>query len=219
MDVGFLFDNDGVLVDTKDLHWMAWQQYMQAHPELGMSEEVFLKTFGRTNDLILKEVDPSISKAKSEEIASEKERIFRSLLQQNMDLLPGVIPFLEQLQAAQTPRIIASSAPVSNLEVFLKRTPLSHYFSSYVSAEQVARGKPYPDVFLAGAEKLGIPPEQCIVIEDSPSGLQAGKSAGCFVIAVTTTHKKSHLSNYDLCVDRLDQLTLHEVLAKVHAQA
>lgn len=212
MSIGFLFDNDGVLIDSMPYHWMAWEQLMQQCPELKMSHDFFSGTFGKRNDLILKELIPDASSLQREEWASRKEEIFRALVKGKIKLLDGMESFLQELKEANIPRIIASSTPVENLELFLKTTVLGQYFDMFCSAEQVAHGKPFPDVFVEAASRLDLKPEQCIVLEDAPAGVRAGQAAGCFVVALGTTHEKEDLENYDFFVPSPKELHLQELL-------
>lgn len=212
MRVAFLFDNDGVLIDSSELHWESWRRLMQEEPRLEMTKEAFARTFGKRNDLILKELAPHISPETSKKLAERKEEIFRECARGKVELLPGMEEFLQTVQNAKIPHIIASSTPTKNLEMFLSSTVLGKYFEHFVSAEEVAHGKPFPDIFIAAAEHLGFAPHECIVIEDAPSGIEAGKAAGCFVVALETTHAKERLSNYDLIYPSAADLDLQEIL-------
>lgn len=213
--VAFLFDNDGVLIDSSALHWQSWQLLMQECPELKMEQEDFIKGFGKRNELILKDIVPQLSDDHRQKIADRKENLFRNCAEGNISLIPGMENFLKQVAAANIPRIIASSTPIANLEMFLKTTILGKYFGDYISAEQVAHGKPAPDVFIAAAHKLGFEPENCIVFEDSQAGIDAGRAAGCFVVALETTEPRSKLSNYHIIYPSPYELNLTEVLNAV----
>lgn len=185
---------------------------MEEERSLKMSRTQFTKTFGKRNDLILKELVPHIEEEISKKWAKRKEEIFRELARGKLTLMKGMEPFLETLKAQGIPRIIASSTPPENLHMFLTSTILGNYFSHYVSAEEVLHGKPAPDVFIAAANQLGFDPKNCIVIEDSPAGLQAGRAAGCFVIALETSHPREDLFSYDLVYPSGDELSLQEIL-------
>ena len=116
--------------------------------------------------------------------------------------------FLQEVVASKLPHIIASSTPVVNLEFYLKQTPLGKYFDAYASAEEVARGKPYPDVFQEAARRIGLDPVDCIVLEDSQAGLQAGRDAGAFVVALATSLPAEELRNYDALYPSPQELDL-----------
>lgn len=213
--LGFLFDNDGVLIDSQEFHWRAWQELMQKKNNFFLDEKTFLATFGKRNDLILRPIFSQASDKEIDDIAKEKEAIFRSLIKGNIKLLPGMENFLEQLKEKKVPRIIASSTPIANLKLFLSDTILGKYFDHFVSAEEVAHGKPYPDVFLEGAKRINLKPEKCIVIEDAPVGIEAGKRAGCFVIALETTHSKESLTKADLIYKGPSDLNFEKIIAEI----
>ncbi len=212
MHVAFLFDNDGVLVDSSELHWQSWIMLMEEDPAVVMNRTQFTSVFGKRNDLILKEIFPDVSEAKREEWARRKEELFRECARGKIQLLPGMEAFLQKIVEAKIPHIIASSTPIENLEMFLTSTVLGNYFEHYLSAEQVAHGKPAPDVFIAAAKMIGFDPADCIVIEDAPSGIAAGKKAGAFIVALETTHSKEELSDYDLIYPSPSDLNLQEIL-------
>ncbi|NGX55616.1 MAG: Beta-phosphoglucomutase [Chlamydiae bacterium] len=212
MVVGFLFDNDGVLIDSCDLLWISWQQLMKEESEVKIDKETFVRGLGKTNALIFREIAPEVSEETRRRWSIRREAIFRELVRGKIELLPGIEPFLKSIKKAKIPRIIASSTAPENLEMYLSSTPLGHYFDSYVSAEETPRSKPFPDIFIAAAERLGLPPEECIVVEDAATGVEAGKSAGCFVVAIGTTHSQEALEGYDLYYSTPHELDLEIIL-------
>lgn len=212
MRVAFLFDNDGVLIDSSALHWRAWQLLMEEEPNLKMDEKQFIHSFGKRNDLILKEILPETSPKQRLEWANRKEELFRQCAKGNIALLDGIEPFLKKVSEAKIPHIIASSTPIANLELFITETVLGKYFNHYMSAEEVDHGKPAPDIFIAAAHRLGFEPRECVVFEDAPSGIEAGKAAGSFVVALETTHKKEQLTHYDMIFPSAVDLNLQEIL-------
>jgi len=212
MPVAFLFDNDGVLTDTSEFHWRAWEMLMEREPALKIDKNAFQATFGMRNDLILQKVAPHVSKETHIEWTHQKEHIFREIARGEVTLLPGMEHFLKQVAEAKIPHIIASSTPTANLELLVSSTALGKYFTEYLSAENVAHGKPAPDIFIAAANHLGFKPDSCVVFEDAPAGLQAAKAAGCFAVALATTHHPNQLSLYDLIYPSARELDLQEIL-------
>jgi beta-phosphoglucomutase len=211
--VAFLFDNDGVLIDSSAFHWKSWQLLMEEVPEIKMDRLKFFSDFGKRNDLILKHLIPHIPEERRKEIADRKEALFRQCAQGNVLLLPGMENFLQKVVAAKIPHIIASSTPLANLEMYLRSTVLGRYFEHYISAEEVAHGKPAPDVFIAAAHRLGFEPTECVVFEDAQAGIDSGKAAGCFVVALETTASRATLSHYDMIYSSAQDLNLEEILS------
>lgn len=212
MNVALLFDNDGVLIDSSALHWDSWVLLMQEEPSFKIAHDQFIHAFGKRNDLILKELYPTISSIKRQEWALRKEELFRKIARGKISLLKGMELFLQTVLEAGIPHIIASSTPTENLKMYIESTILGTYFEHYLSAETVAHGKPAPDIFIAAAHHLGFDPSDCIVIEDAPAGIESGKRAGCFVVALETTHKKENLTDYDLIYPTPERLDLQEIL-------
>ncbi|MCC5831551.1 MAG: HAD family phosphatase [Chlamydiales bacterium] len=212
MHVAFLFDNDGVLIDSSELHWQSWVLLMKEEPELEMNRKEFTNGFGKRNDLILEELVPHIPKEKRTQWARRKEELFRQCARGKVELLAGIESFLKEVDRAAIPHIIASSTPTENLEMYISSTVLGNYFQHYLSAEEVAHGKPAPDIFIAAADRLGFAPSECVVFEDAPAGIRAGKAAGSFVVALETTHSKEELSDYDLFYHSPSDLNLQEIL-------
>jgi beta-phosphoglucomutase len=211
--VAFLFDNDGVLIDSSEFHWLSWQLLMLEVPEFKMDKQAFIKGFGKRNDLILKEVAPHASLETHREWAKRKEELFRECAKGNIQLLPGMEDFLKKVIFLKIPHIIASSTPLENLEMYLSSTVLGNYFDLYLSGEEMEHGKPAPDIFIAAAHRLKFEPQDCVVFEDAPAGIEAGRAAGCFVVALTTTHSKEQLSHYNLIYPSARALDLQEILA------
>lgn len=212
MQIAFLFDNDGVLIDSSEQHWQSWVLLMKQEPELKMTYEQFTKGFGKRNDLILKEIAPHIPEKTRYKWAQKKEELFRECARGRIALLPGMETFLKAVVEAGIPHIIASSTPTENLDMYISSTVLGNYFEHYLSAEEVAHGKPAPDIFIAAAQRIGADPADCIVLEDAPAGIRAGKAAGAFVVALETTHSKEALSDYDMIYSSPSNLDLQEIL-------
>lgn len=199
-----LWDLDGVICDSAELHYQSW---VIAFGEHGYSCEqaFFLRTFGMNNTGViqarLSDPDPILI----EQISERKETIFRQGIHGGLQILPGVRDWLERLHAEGTPMAVASSAPLQNILDSLDELEVMQYFQAIVSVAG-RPGKPAPLVFLEAAQKLGIPPQRCIVIEDAIPGVEAAKRAGMKCIAVTTTNPAAALQTADVIIERLDRL-------------
>jgi HAD superfamily hydrolase (TIGR01509 family) len=195
---GALFDWDGVIVDSRALHEAAWNEVAR---ELGYRHgpQDFVRHFGTQNWRAISEIlrwtsDP----AEIERISTRKELLYRERLPGVPDLLvPGVRAFLAELFAQGVPAAIVSSSSRLNIDCVIDALGLRPSFLGIVSAEDALRGKPDPDCFLLGAERLGLPPERCVVFEDAPAGVESGRRAGMRVVALTTTHPASELRSAD----------------------
>ena len=145
-------------------------------------------------------------------LSRRKEELYREVVEEwGIDPLPGVRPWLERLAEGGIPCGIGSSTEAKNVEVGLKKLGLGNFFQTAVTAEHVQRGKPAPDVFLEVSRRLKTEPARCVVFEDAPAGVEAGRAAGMKVVGVTTTHPGGHLEGVFRAVTRLDELTVEEV--------
>jgi beta-phosphoglucomutase len=122
---------------------------------------------------------------------------------QGIEPLPGVRRWLEHLRAAGWRQAVASSAPPANIEVIIQVLGLEDCFDGWVSAEEVAHGKPAPDVFLLAAERIGVTPARAIVVEDAPAGVEAGRRGGMRTIGIASMARPLAA---DIVVRSLDEL-------------
>ena len=199
-----LWDMDGTLVDSADFHWQAWRDTMarEGHP---ITREQFLASFGQRNDSILRNwLGTKATPEAIQRIGDAKEALYRQhVREQGIQPLPGVSEWLQRLHQQGWRQAIASAAPCKNVETILEALHSADCFEAMVSAEDVHRGKPDPEVFLVAAQKLGVPPKQCIVVEDALHGVEAAQAAGMKCIGVSR-HGKALPA--DLVVRSLDQL-------------
>jgi beta-phosphoglucomutase len=180
-----IWDVDGTLVDTADLHYQAWQKLAQ---EMGrpLSREEFNATFGRRNPEIIRGLfNENFSDAEVLEIGTRKEEYYKAQAAQGINLLPGVLNLLQGFAQAGVKQAIGSSAPRGNLELILRITQTASYFDAIVGMEDTQRGKPDPEVFLVAASRIGVAPSECVVLEDAVAGIQAAKAAGMRAVGVT----------------------------------
>lgn len=201
---GVLWDVDGTLIDSGDYHWLAWHETMAAEG-FDLSRDRFAATFGWRNDAILRDwLGADLTAAEIARIGDLKEARYRELMaERGVQPLPGVRRWLAALAAAGWRQAVASSAPRLNVEAILAALEIAHFFEAITSAEDVQRGKPDPQVFLVAAEKLGIAPERCIVVEDAPAGVEGGRRAGMATVGVLWSHAEL---SADLVVRTLDEL-------------
>lgn len=211
---GAIFDWDGVIIDSADYHRQSWERYC-AESGRKLNDTFFKKGFGMKNEYIIPNLlnwshDPAEIRA----IADRKEEHYRDILrEQGAQPIPGVLPWLEQLRTAGVPCVIASSTVLENITCALDVLGVRSFFKDIVSSRDVTHGKPNPEVFLIAARKLGLDPARCIIFEDAHVGIEAARAAQIKVIAVTTTHPAETLTDADLVVTRLDELSVPRVAA------
>ncbi|HET7698188.1 MAG TPA: HAD family phosphatase [Vicinamibacterales bacterium] len=211
MEKAVLWDLDGTLVDSEEYHWLSWRDTLQLEG-IALTYDRFLASFGQRNDRILGAwLGPDADPARVQRIGDAKEAEYRRLAEvHGLQPLPGAREWLAALRAAGWKQAIASSAPGANVEVMLRVLGLTGYLDAIVAAEDVAIGKPDPQVFLKAAAKVGIPPGRCIVVEDAAAGVEAARRAGMKSIGVAKNGPLAAdvvvMSLADLEADAFDKL-------------
>ena len=184
----FIFDMDGVIVDSNPLHRVAWEEYNRRHG-IETTEEMHRRMYGKRNDQIVRDFfGESLSEDEVFAHGAQKEALYREMLGPGLEaaLVPGLKDFLARHRGV--PTAVATNAEPANVDFVLGNAGLRDYFDVIVDGQQVANPKPHPEVYLRAAELLGEAPEHCVVFEDSYAGVQAGIAAGMRVVGVTTTH-------------------------------
>ena len=202
-----IWDMDGVIADTAPYHLKAWQQVFRKRG-VNFTEEDFKRNFGQRNDTIIRNtLGLSTSQSEIEAIANEKENIYRNIVKDKIRPLPGAVNLIKSLAENGFKMALASSAPIENIQLITTRLDINHYFQAIVSGREVTKGKPSPQGFLLAAQRLGVEPKQCIVIEDAVAGVSAAKKAGMRCLAITNTHPRTSLTEADLIVDTLEEVS------------
>ena len=192
---GAVFDLDGTLVDNMRWHARAWTALVRAHAQEARSDaeiEAFIYAHaGMKNEELIPLLVPGATDVQA--LSSEKEALYRALYALSLAPLPGLLPLLDALQARGVLLAVASAAPLANRDLVLDGLKLRQRFTAVVGAEHARRGKPFPDIFLEAAQRLGLPPAECIAFEDAPKGVEAAVAAGMRCAAVTTTASEGDL--------------------------
>ncbi len=201
---GVLFDMDGVLVDTEQFIARASVEMFREKgldvklsdfiPFTGMGEIRYLGGVAEKYNFPL-------------DVMEAKKRVYKiygEIARGKLKLLPGVKEFIEKCKEKGLKTAVATSADRIKLEINLRETGLHQtYFDTLVTAEDVTNKKPDPDIYLKAAEKLKLSPEHCLVVEDAPAGVQAGKAAGARVLALLTSFPEKELTGADWIVKDL----------------
>jgi beta-phosphoglucomutase family hydrolase len=207
MNRAVLWDMDGTLVDSAEYHWQAWRDTL-SREGFPVTHGQFLATFGQRNDSILRQwLGDKATPKLIQRIGEAKEALYRQLVREHgIAPLRGALEWVNLLHQQGWGQAIASAAPRANVETILDALHASECFEAIVSAEDVHRGKPDPEVFLIAATKLGVALKHCIVVEDAEHGIEAARAAGMKSIGVSQNGK--HLPA-DIVVRSLDLLDVN----------
>jgi beta-phosphoglucomutase len=183
-----IFDMDGVLVDSYSAHWQSWH-LMADELGKGLTEEQFVLTFGRTSREIIAEHWGAncLTPAEIAQFDHRKEALYREIVARDFPAMEGAVELLRDLHGAGFRLAVGSSGPPENVTLAVERLKAGAYFDVLVTGKDVTRGKPDPQVFLVAAQRLGIAPASCAVIEDAPVGIAAANAAGMTSIALVST--------------------------------
>lgn len=195
---GVVFDLDGTLTDNMPLHMDAFDVFVRRHglPPLTLATRARLD--GQRNSEILPFLfGRALEADELHALADEKEALYRELSRGRLRPLAGLHELLAALVRRGVPAAVATSAPALNVPHTLGELGLLEHLPHVVRSEQVPRGKPHPDVFLAAAERIGVAPGACLAFEDAPIGLRAARAAGMACVAVTTSFSLADFEQHD----------------------
>lgn len=179
-----IFDMDGLMIDSEPYHCKAFDHvFRQFGKEL--TEEVNNSLYVGISDIdaatdMVNRFELPIS---PEELVKQKQAAYLHLIK-NVTPQPGLRELLSHLDDAAMKTAIASSSVLTEIFAVTDGLDITYYFDVFCSAEEVEHGKPAPDIFLYAAQKIGLPPDQCLVLEDAPKGIEAAKAAGMMSIAI-----------------------------------
>ncbi|RPJ69098.1 MAG: HAD family hydrolase [Acidobacteria bacterium] len=185
---GAIFDLDGTIVDNMPVHVEAFAVFVERHRLPPLTLEDRRRLDGKRN----RDIFPDLfSRPLSEEelrvYAEEKEQLYRTFSAGRLSPVPGFERLLAALEQREVAVAVATSAPPENVVHTLRELRLTDRLPVVVRSDEVPRGKPWPDVFLAAARRLGIPAAECVAFEDAPAGVAAAAAAGMRTVALTTS--------------------------------
>ena len=211
----FIFDLNGTMIDDMHYHEMAWHDVFvnqlkapltaeQVRTQLyGTADEIFARIFG----------EGRFSKEEIDTITDQKESRYREEFLPHLKLINGLNAFLTTVKSKGISLAIGTAAPTLNVDFVIDNLNLGEYFPVIIGPNDVTQSKPHPEVFLKAATQLGISPEDCVVFEDSPKGIEAAARAGMKVIGVTSYHTTDELQNTNLLftIDNYTSQTLNQL--------
>lgn len=208
-----IFDMDGVIVDNHHYHVAAFNEFCKLKGIPFSEDEFRVKYFGKSNHEIFSGLlQREISKEEAAMLGDEKEAMYRQIYKEHITPVSGLIDFLRLLKGNSINIAVGTSAGSQNLDFVLSNLNIRHFFDAQVDSSYVERGKPNPDIFLKAAERLGVKPSECLVFEDSVSGIQAAHAAGMDVVALLTTHKRDELPLVSLYVEDFTDSGIRELM-------
>jgi beta-phosphoglucomutase len=213
-----IFDMDGVLVDSYHAHFESWRRL---YGELGITytEAAFAADFGRTSrDILRRTLGDALTDNHVRELDDRKEALYRDILRANFPAMDGATELINALAADGFRLAVGSSGPPENVALVLERLQGGEKIDVVVTGADVTRGKPDPQVFQIAAERLGVPPSACAVVEDAVHGVEAARRAEMAAIALTGTAHRDQLTAAELVVESLRELTPGSIRELIRAR-
>jgi beta-phosphoglucomutase len=209
--VGVIFDMDGVLIDSSDAHFASWRR-LAADLGRDVTRDEFRATFGRQNrDVIPQLFGAAVSPERIDEMGERKERYYREIIRDDVPVLPGAVALVQDCVDAGMRCAVGSSGHPENIAIALRAMGVDALIQGVVTGHDVTAGKPDPQVFLLAADRIGVAPRRCAVIEDAPAGIEAALAAGMTAVAVTTEHPGERLSRAHLVAPGPDALSAERI--------
>jgi HAD superfamily hydrolase (TIGR01509 family) len=179
---------DGTLVDNMHFHTRAWGVMLEENGIEMDAHDFLVRTAGKTNREILPTIFPGISEERIDELGKRKESLYREYFLAERRPVGGAVEFLRAAKEAGLRMAVATAAPTGNVEFILDGLDLRKYFDAVVTAADVSKGKPDPEIFLKSAENVGADPVNCLVFEDAIGGFEAAHRAGMRSVGITTVN-------------------------------
>lgn len=209
-----LFDMNGVIIDDEHIHEKAFHDTVKGFG-IDLSHENYLECCaGRIDEVGYEKIAKKHGKQLPiEKLLRKKSEVYLNLFPTHKKAYDGVVDLIKKLSQNFQLALTSSSSRVE-VDLVLKEFDIAQYFEVTISADDVSRGKPDPEPYLTTVEKIDKKPSECVVVEDSASGVRSAKQAGCWCIGVTTTHEKKKLLEADIVVDSFEKIS--EEITKIN---
>lgn len=199
MKRAFIFDMNGTMIDDMEYHVHGWYNILNDDLKAGLSREAVKKEmYGKNQEVLIRIFGKGrFTDAEMDTLALEKERRYQEAYRSHLALIPGLKAFLDRSQELGIPMGIGTAAIPFNVDFTLDGLQIRDYFKTIITADDVVDSKPHPETFLKAAAEMGVVPEDCIVFEDAPKGVEAARNAGMKAVVITTMHTKEEFASYD----------------------
>lgn len=209
----FLFDLNGTMIDDMAYHIHAWHRIVN---ELGAGltlDQMKRECYGKNHEVLDRIFPGRFTMEEKDRMSIEKEKQYQEEFRPHLRLLNGLAHYLEEAKQQRIKMAIGSAAIMFNIDFVLDGLHIRHYIDTIVSADDVAFSKPHPETFLKCAAGLHAVPEDCIVFEDAPKGVEAAANAGMKCVVLTTMHPKEDFVAYSNIIAFADDYTDPAVLS------
>lgn len=212
-EIAVIFDMDGVICHTNPYHSLAFRDFFALRNMAPTEAEFAQHMFGKSNSYIFSHFfNRPVSGTELLTLEEEKEGLFRKIYKDHIEPIAGILEFISDLERHGVKLGVATSAPYANLDLILSKVEIRNKLGAIMASEDVKKHKPDPEVYLRSAKNLGVSPDQCLVFEDSHSGISAALNAGMRVVGVLTSHSIEELPKCDLYINDYQELTYDKII-------
>jgi len=208
---GFLFDLNGTMINDMPYHIDAWHKQLVALGSSISLEETKYQCYGKNDELLERVFPGRFSMEEKIKLGNDKEALYRVEFKPYLELIDGLNNFLMIASNQNKLMAIGSAAINENINFVIDNLNIRHHFAAIVSANDVEKSKPHPETFLKCAEKLGLHPNDCIVFEDTPKGVECALNAGMKTIVILGEHEQDEFAHFDNvieCIKEYSQLVI-----------
>jgi HAD superfamily hydrolase (TIGR01509 family) len=203
----FLFDLNGTMINDMPYHIEAWHKKLVSLGSDITLEETKHQCYGKNDELLERVFPGKYSLEEKIKIGNEKEAVYRTDFKPFLKLIEGLDDFLLNAEKQNTKMAIGSAAIDENINFVIDNLNIRHYFDAIVSANKVAKSKPHPDTFLKCAALLDVHPNECIVFEDTPKGVECALNAGMKAVVILGEHQKEEFAAFENVIQCIQDYT------------
>ncbi len=198
MKRALIFDMNGTMIDDMSYHTVAWRDIINNELKGNLTHEAVKKEmYGKNEELLVRVFGESrFNQEEMNGISRRKEEAYQTAFRPHLSLIDGLKSFLQKAYQSNIPMAIGTAAIPFNIDFVLDNLDLRHYFKAIISADDVEKSKPHPETFLKAAAAMGVKPDDCLVFEDSPKGIETALNAGMEAVAITTMHEAEEFKQY-----------------------
>lgn len=209
----YLFDMNGVILDDEHLHQKATISTLAQHGHTGTSADYKKYFAGRTRDAGFANYKKALRASYDvAQLSDQKDQLYQELAHNGLEAVQATLNFIAYLKDTEHTMALVTGAPRKEARHMLETFGLGDCFTQIVTGEDITLSKPHPEGYLKAAAMLQLRPQDCIVVEDAPMGIQAAKRAGMQCVAIATTHNEDELTEADWVVPH----GLHDALISLH---
>lgn len=214
--IAFIFDHDGVLADTEEINFISWKKIFELQNKAFTRRLYRDQIHGYNSREVLSKMFGNLSEEKRSELRQRKALIFNDLISKYQEPIPGAIEFVKKADLISIKIAVGSMAKKQSLDISIKKFDIADYLDVVLTAEDVVKNKPDPEIYLKAINALGVESKNCVIFEDSPAGLEAASKSGAKVIFVNTSKLLLvDKTTFDIEIANFDNIEPNDIISRL----